>query len=136
MYTLRAVDELRKGLVSCTITPALRPSARQMIDKILASSVIHRPRLFIKPEELNISLTTTIIGDRPWEPSTDIVSKGILLQRPGSVNVVCVRCGGKSEAATNISTLNQELSRWRAWESLWSTRCVCGGAWVRSPITL
>ncbi|KAI0810964.1 hypothetical protein BC629DRAFT_1589705 [Irpex lacteus] len=127
-------DELRRALVSISITPALRPFTRQVIDKILASPVINRPRLFIKPADLNLNLDPPPAETRPWDPNADVVSKGMLLRRPGGVNVVCVRCGGKSETILNRGAATHVSFRWKPWETLWSTRCVCGGAWIRIPL--
>ncbi|KAI0689786.1 hypothetical protein BC835DRAFT_1367462 [Cytidiella melzeri] len=133
-----SAEELRRGLVSCAITAALRPTARQVIDKILASQVIHRPRLFIKPTELHVSLAKVTVSERLWNTNEDVVSKGMLLQRPGGVSVVCVRCGGKSEIiGDNLRRAATKVAHcWRAWEAMWSTRCVCGGAWARSFNTM
>ncbi|KAI0345167.1 hypothetical protein BDW22DRAFT_1390553 [Trametopsis cervina] len=134
IVTQNPVDELRRTLVSCSITPALWPVTRQVIDKMLASAVIYRPRLFVKPADLSSSLMKMTLAERPWETETDIVSKGMLQGRPGGMKVVCVRCGGNKEVVHDGRKIYRGESLWMAWETLYSTRCVCGGAWVRAAI--
>lgn len=127
------VDELRKALVGCSITPPLRPFIRQAINKIIASTVINRPRLFIKASDLVDGISKLSITERLRAKESDVVSKGLLLHR-GS-DIICVRCGGKSEKVEKVAGLRAPDStsvRWKAWEMMWAARCVCGGAWVMS----
>ena len=139
MLSFCPADDARRALVSCTITVPLRPVVRHVIDKILASQAINRVRLLIKPADLVFEISKMTVSERPWEKDSDIVSKGMLLKRTGGVNIVCVRCGGQSETTiekrlvtTGPGQPQPEYQQWRAWETLWSTRCVCGGAWARS----
>ena len=124
------MDDLRKSLVTCRLTPAFEPALRQATDRILRSGIIDRPKLFIKAEELIDGITRLSIADKMKAKETDVVSKGVLLHNGGTV-VVCVRCGGKSEIGGNSAVAGHTSLRWRVWEYSWSTRCVCGGAWVK-----
>ncbi|CDO73540.1 hypothetical protein BN946_scf185014.g10 [Trametes cinnabarina] len=85
--------ELRRSLASCSPTPALKHHVRKAIDKILASQVIDRARLFIKPSDLVDGVTrlssTELSSHANKGKDIDVVNKGLLIPRqPGNT---CLR---------------------------------------------
>ena len=101
-----------------------------MVEKVLALGVMDRVRLFIKPADLIDGMSKLAVGEKLKQDDSDVVSKGVLLHA-GGIIVQCVRCGGRSEIGGPDSIAGHVSQRWNAWERIWSTRCVCGGAWVR-----
>ncbi|RPD66418.1 hypothetical protein L226DRAFT_530522 [Lentinus tigrinus ALCF2SS1-7] len=128
-------QDLRRSLASCSPVPALQPHIRKVINKVLTSKAIDRARLFIKPSELSDGLARLSLSDsEPAAPDTlkdkniDVVKKSALGQKKKAS--VCVRCGGRSEVALDVQTMDKTLSRWQTWEKAWQQRCVCGGSWL------
>lgn len=126
------VADLRRSLASCCPVPSLKPHVHKAISKILGSKAVDRARLFIKPSDFVDGVSRLSIS----EPSSrsnkgkdvDVVSKGLLLPRqPGHV---CLRCGGRSEAAVETGTGSEQSVRWQFWQKAWRWRCVCGGPWM------
>ncbi|KAI9057915.1 hypothetical protein FKP32DRAFT_1582820 [Trametes sanguinea] len=125
-------QELRRSLASCSPTPAFKPHVRKAIDKILASKVIDRARLFIKPSDLVDGVTRlspTDLSPRITKgKDIDVVNKGLLMPRqPGNV---CLRCGGRSEVGMESAGPAQGSVRWQIWQRMWRWKCVCGGQWA------
>lgn len=71
------------------------------------------------------------LADRLEPKDVDVVTKGMLSNR--GTGFVCVRCGGKSEIGGDKKVAGHFSLRWLAWEKVWATRCICGGAWT-SPL--
>jgi len=122
-------DILRRCMVLCAPTPSVLPYLKQSVERIVNSKVIDRPKLFIKASDLVDGVSQMSLTDHHKVKDTNVVTKGLLLSR--GAEMCCVRCGGKSElgdgkAAGHVSR------RWRQWEMIWSTRCICGGGWTRS----
>lgn len=126
-------QDLRRSLASCSPVPALQPRVRKVIDEVLTLKAIDRARLFIKPSELTdgiarLSLSELAPYDALKDKNVDVVKKSSLWQK--SVASVCMRCGGRSEVASDVQTGGDKtLSRWQTWEKAWQLRCVCGGLW-------
>ncbi|GJE87143.1 hypothetical protein PsYK624_032260 [Phanerochaete sordida] len=126
-----SAEEQRRCLIKCSLLPSSIPVIRGAVEKILSSSIIDRPKLFIKPSELVDGVTRLSLSDRLKDRDTDVVSKGLLLH-PG-LDVVCMRCGGRSEVGSSQVT-GHVSQNWRAWEQTWASRCVCGGGWMRVSV--
>lgn len=112
----------------CQPTPALGISLRKTIQKLSDGSIIDKPRLLIKSSDLVDANSKTPIDHYIKERSRDAVSMGLLAQR-GAISI-CTRCGGKSEVGSNSIVAGHTSLRWRAWERVWASRCVCGGLWT------
>ena len=129
-------DELKKCLVSCAFTPTTAASVRSGVKKILASSAIEREKLFIKPSDLVDGVSRLSLSEQLKEQESDVVSKGVLLHT--GLPVTCVRCGGRTEingGEAGMGAVAGHVSvRWAAWEKMWASRCVCGGAWIRPSL--
>lgn len=122
------VDDARKSLACCQPTPAMTGSLRQIIQKLTSSSVIDKPRLFIKPSDLVDGFSGLSLVDRPSkEKAKDVVSKGLLVQH--GVTSVCLRCHGETKVRGEVGVGHISL-RWRTWEKIWAARCICGGLWA------
>ena len=124
------VDVFHKSLVACRPAPAAWPFLRESAERVLKSGAIDRAKLFIKPSELADSLSRLSVLDKAREKDPDVVSKGLLLHR--SAGIVCVRCGGRSEMGSVTGAVGHVSARWKAWEMMWASRCICGGAWIRT----
>lgn len=124
-----SADEQRRSLVKCSVLPSMVPVVRGAVEKILKASIIDRPKLFLKPSELVDGLTRMSLTERPKDRDIDVVSKGLLLH-PG-LDVVCMRCGGRSEVSGSGQVAGHVSQSWSAWESTWGSRCICGGRWMR-----
>lgn len=125
------VVHLQMCLVTCSPAPSFRPYLYRAIDKILTSGVIHRPRLFLKPADLTDGVSRLSLTDQHnREKDRDVVSKGLLLNH--MLEVICVRCGGKSEVGRKEGYIKDISVQWCAWEKTWAWLCVCGGSWVRT----
>ncbi|KAF9227689.1 hypothetical protein BS17DRAFT_693359 [Gyrodon lividus] len=122
-------DEARMSLSRCHPVPAQHAFLRKMIQALDRSTAIDKPRLFIKPVDLVDGFASLSASDQPQkERDRDVVTKGLLLRRgPG---LLCLRCGHRSEVGGEVTVAGQFSLRWRTWEKMWATRCVCGGAWV------
>ncbi|KAA1471094.1 hypothetical protein DENSPDRAFT_837020 [Dentipellis sp. KUC8613] len=127
-------EDLRRSLASCRPRLSLVSALQDLVRRMVDSSAINRPRLFIKPQDFvtgvsNFELVEDALNDR----NRDIVSKGILRSQ-GHSNV-CLVCGGKSNGL-DTGGINHISLRWRAWEKKWLNRCICGGLWAsRTPPT-
>lgn len=126
---LCVVDEQRRSLVKCSPLPSSVTVVRGAVGNILKASIIDRPKLFIKPSELVDGVTRLSIAERLKDRDTDVVSKDLLLN-PG-LDVVCMRCGGRSEVGGSGQVAGHISQNWRAWEMTWASRCICGGGWMR-----
>lgn len=111
------------------LAPSSRMIVRDVTEKILKAGILDRPKLFIKPSELVDGVSRISFADRLKERESDVVSKGLLLNR--GAHIVCVRCGGKSEIGGEGKIAGHISFKWRAWELTWASRCICGGAWMR-----
>ncbi|EKM55338.1 uncharacterized protein PHACADRAFT_255893 [Phanerochaete carnosa HHB-10118-sp] len=127
-----SVDEQRRSLVKCSLLPSLIAVARGAVETILEGSIIDRPKLFIKPSELVDGVTRLSLTDRLKDRDTDVVSKGLLIH-PG-LDFVCTRCGGRSETGGPSEVAGHVSQNWSAWEQTWTSRCVCGGGWMRVAV--
>jgi hypothetical protein len=128
-YILIAVSDRRRSLALCHPTDSMAVTARKVIQKLTNSSVLDKPTLFIKMWDLvdGSSLSERIIKEK----DRDVVSKGFL-QR-GGPTLRCQGCGGRSEVGGDINVADHISRRWRAWERLWTARCICGGTWIIGP---
>ena len=123
-------DNLRRCLTICAPIPSVTPQLKQLVERIVNSKVIDRPKLFIKASDLVDGVSQMSLSEQIKVKDTDVVTKGLLLHR--GQEMCCVRCGGKSELGGDGKVAGHVSIRWRAWERMWATRCVCGGAWTRS----
>lgn len=130
LISLSAADELRRSLALFSPVPPLIPHLRNVIKKILESKVIEKTKLFIKPDDLVDGVTRMTLTDQP-KRSVDVVTKRALSSHGPSF--LCVRCGGKSEIGGDGKVAGHISLRWKVWEKIWASRCVCGGAWT-SPM--
>ncbi|KAJ7774920.1 hypothetical protein B0H16DRAFT_1362208 [Mycena metata] len=119
------VEDTRRSQALCEPTGSMAPHIRNAIEKVASAPIINKSRLFIKPFELMDGVPQIL--DARKDKGKDVVSKGTLSGRAQAV--VCLRCGGKSEVAGGINMSGSSAS-WRAWERLWKTHCICGGAWA------
>ncbi|OCH92234.1 hypothetical protein OBBRIDRAFT_773705 [Obba rivulosa] len=123
-----SAEDLRLSLAACSPVHSLKPQLRKMTEKIQNSEVVDRPRLFIKPTDLVDGANRFLVDAQPAkEKSTDVISKGLLPRH--NAGLLCVRCGGRSEAAEAMPSAAS--IHWRTWERAWTLRCVCGGSWMR-----
>ncbi|KAK7020549.1 hypothetical protein R3P38DRAFT_2970118 [Favolaschia claudopus] len=118
-----SAEDVRKGLMICEPTSSMGAHIRNAIEKMTSSAIVNRPRLFIKPFELMDGVSQ--IFDARKDKPKDIITKAALSGR--SQEVVCLRCGGRSEVGMNTTHISPS---WRAWERLWNKHCICAGAWV------
>ncbi|KIY72204.1 hypothetical protein CYLTODRAFT_418183 [Cylindrobasidium torrendii FP15055 ss-10] len=133
-----------RSLAACEPTLAMQQQLVDNIRTLCNSGVISKSQLYIKPEELvdgfeSLTLETPEDLDAPQDKDKDVITKGLLLKQVKSVK--CQRCGGESEAAagaseptTGVLTVGTPSPRWRAWERIWMTSCICGGAWVKGYV--
>jgi hypothetical protein len=123
-----ANDALR-SLALCQPTSAMSVSLRKSIQKLTDSSVIDKPRLFLKSSDLVDGISRMSLVERPSkEKRRDIISKALLAQR--GATLVCIRCGGQSDVGGDTNVAGHVSLRWRAWERVWTVRCTCGGTWI------
>jgi len=124
------VNDLLRSLALCQPTPAMSVSLRKIVDKLTNASIINKPRLVVKSSDLVDGISRMSFVERPSkEKHRDIVSKVLLASR--GITSVCMRCGGQSEVGGDVSVAGHISLRWRAWEKMWTTRCICGGLWAR-----
>lgn len=124
-------EDVRQSLAKCYPVPAQHEQLRRLIQTLYSSSGINKPRLFIKPSDLVDAFESLAMTEPPpKEQGRDVVTKVPLLKQGGSV--LCLRCGHHSEmVAAGTGAGGHMLSKWKLWEKLWATRCVCGGVWMR-----
>ncbi|KAI0082625.1 hypothetical protein K474DRAFT_1654738 [Panus rudis PR-1116 ss-1] len=120
-------DNLRRSLANLTPAPALSSHISAIINKILSSKIINRPKLFIKSSDLVDGVVQLSISEPPNQQDRDSVTKSRLL-RLGNPLLTCVRCGGRSEVG--LSPVRIAAERWSAWENAYMYRCVCAGGWT------
>ncbi|KAI6118877.1 hypothetical protein EV401DRAFT_1862628 [Pisolithus croceorrhizus] len=122
-------EQTRPSLARCHPVPAQHYRLQTIIQTLSSSAAINKPRLFIKPSDLVDGFTNLSVTTPSWkEQGRDVVTKGQLLRR--GIGVTCLRCGQESEVGGELGVPVHVLSMWRSWESMWMTRCVCGGSWV------
>ncbi|KII88403.1 hypothetical protein PLICRDRAFT_41563 [Plicaturopsis crispa FD-325 SS-3] len=119
--------EARRSLVMCQPTPAMGAHLRAALEKVTVSPVINKPRLFVKPSDL-VDGVAAMTLDSPKGGDRDVVTHALLTNRGPAL--VCVRCAGKSQIGSDVSIAGHISLRWRTWERIWTTRCVCGGLWT------
>jgi hypothetical protein len=122
---LAPADESRKALASCMPTAGMDSSLRKVIQKLINSSVIDKPRLFIKPSDLVDVIAQLSLGKATQK---DVITKGLMVNR--GAGLVCLRCDGRSEVGGEFAVAGHVSLRWRAWEKTWTSRCICGGYWT------
>ncbi|KAH7922096.1 hypothetical protein BV22DRAFT_1095214 [Leucogyrophana mollusca] len=122
-------DDVRVALARCHPVPSMYAPLRKIVQTLTSSSIVDKPRLFIKPSDLIdgfASLSTSEQSGKKQEK--DVITRGLLLKRgPG---LSCVRCGSRSEIGSEIGVAGHISIKWRSWERKWSAHCICGGSWV------
>ncbi|KAF8559768.1 hypothetical protein OG21DRAFT_1402239 [Imleria badia] len=127
------LDEARLSLSKCHPVPAQYPLLRKVVHALYTSTAIDKPRLFIKAADLVDAFTSlTTIEHSIKEQDRDVVTKGVLIRHNPSL--LCLRCGYRSGVGGEVSVAGHVSLRWRTWEKMWASRCVCGGAWVNGNI--
>src|ERR1700722_2175215 len=96
-----------------------------LIEKLTSSQVVDKARLIIRPMDLVDKGSQLSVLKSNGEGGRDVVAKCLLSKQ--SPKVTCLRCGGKSEVGRDAGHIS---FRWRMWEKMWATRCVCGGRWL------
>ncbi|KIJ16952.1 hypothetical protein PAXINDRAFT_168391 [Paxillus involutus ATCC 200175] len=126
-------DEARMSLSKCHPVQAQHVFLRKIIQTLYTSTAIDKPRLFIKPVDLVDGIASLSTSDPlQTDQERDVVTKGLFLRRgPG---LLCLRCGHRSEVGGEVTVAGHVSVRWKTWEKMWATRCVCGGAWVSENI--
>lgn len=122
------MDDALRSLALCQPTTALRGTLRRAIEKLTDGTIINKPRLFVKSSDLVDGTSRMSFVERPTKGKKDIVSKALLAQC--GVTPLCMRCGGQSEVGGDIVVAGNISLRWRAWEKVWTLRCICGGLWA------
>ncbi|KAH0830757.1 hypothetical protein J3R83DRAFT_2237 [Lanmaoa asiatica] len=126
-------DEARLSLSKCHPVPAQYPFLQKVVHTLCTSTAIDKPRLFIKAADLIDGFASLSISE--WsgkEQDRDVVTKGVLIRhKPG---LLCLRCGYRSEIGGEVSVAGHVSLRWRTWEKMWASRCVCGGAWINGNL--
>lgn len=112
--------------------PAQHEQLKKTIRSLMTSSAIDKPRLFIKSSDLVDGFANLSASDRPLgdDPGMDVVTKSMLLKQNPSL--LCLRCGRRSQAGGEVMVAGHLSMRWKTWERMWATRCICGGSWVNS----
>ncbi|KAK7693491.1 hypothetical protein QCA50_003059 [Cerrena zonata] len=126
-----SASDLRQCLASFVPIANLRPNVTEILNKLLTSKAVDRPKLFIKSPDLIDDLSQISLSDsrKDKDKVGDVVTKGSLLRR-GAV-FTCIRCGGKFEIGESSVGGHSSLC-WRAWERRWVYGCICGGLWTFS----
>ncbi|GLB34886.1 hypothetical protein LshimejAT787_0204510 [Lyophyllum shimeji] len=122
-------DSCRRALVSCQPTPAMHPHLSKIIQEITQSSILNKPILFIKPHDL-VDGVARLNAAAMKDKERDVITKGVLAGVTSTVT--CLRCGGESGVVDDFDVGGTVSPRWRAWEKMWTLRCICGGSWSRS----
>jgi len=124
-------DEARRSLALCHPTTAMDALLRKVISKLTTSNVLDKPRLFLKASDLADETSGLSVNEHPDKGNDkDVISKGVLINRGPSF--VCLGCGDRSEVG-GITAGYISLG-WRAWEKMWTSRCICGGSWASGTI--
>lgn len=126
-------DEARLSLSKCHPVPAQYPFLRKVVHTLDTSTAIDKPRLFIKAADLIDGFASLSTSEQSGKlQGRDVVTKGALIRRnPG---LLCLRCGYRSAIGGGVSVAGHVSLRWRTWEKMWASRCVCGGAWISGNI--
>lgn len=122
-------DETRLSLSKCHPVPAQYTFLRKVVHTLYASTAIDKPRLFIKAADLvdAFASLSTFEQDRK-EQDRDVITKGVLIRHnPG---LLCLRCGYRSGIGGGVNVAGHVSMRWRTWEKMWASRCICGGTWI------
>lgn len=134
-YLPATVDEARLSFSKCHPVPAQYPFLRKVVHTLYTSTAIDKPRLFIKAADLVdafANLSTSTPEQSKKEQERDVITKGVLMRHnPG---LVCLRCGYRSMIGGEVSVAGHVSLRWKTWEKMWATRCVCGGAWINGNL--
>lgn len=126
-------DEARLSLSKCHPVPAQYPFLRKVVHTLYTSTAIDKPRLFIKAADLVDGLARLSISEQDRkEQERDVVTKGVLIRH--SPGLLCLRCGYRSGMDGEVSVAGHVSLRWRTWEKMWATRCICGGAWINGNV--
>lgn len=125
---MRPIADDTRSLALCQPTVAMNNHLREVVQTLTNSPIIDKSRLFIKPFDLVDGVSQLSLEGPGKEKDKDVVSKGILVNR--GTCLTCLRCGGKSEIGGDVSVAGHVSLRWRAWEKMWTSRCICGGLWV------
>jgi hypothetical protein len=114
--------------------PAQYEHLKKIIRSLTTSSAIDKPRLFIKSSDLVDGFTNLSTSDRPAgdDPGMDVVTKGMLLKQNPAL--LCLRCGRRSQVGGEVTVAGRVSPRWKTWERMWATRCICGGSWISSNL--
>lgn len=120
-------EDIRTSVALCKPTPAMHSHLHKIVQQLTQPTMMDKPGLFIKPFDLVDGVMRLSLGGPRKDRDKDVVSKGMLVRRGPSL--ACLRCGGKSEVGTKMDAGYASV-RWRAWESMWTLRCICGGSWV------
>jgi Mediator complex subunit 16 len=117
-----------RSLGLCQPTPAMHLHLERTIVKLSRSSILNKPLLFIKPDDLVDGVTHLSLNSKP-DKAEDVVSKRILNGQGPTLS--CLRCGGKSEIGRVFDGGKSSL-RWWTWEKMWMAYCICGGSWLNN----
>ncbi|KAF8136567.1 hypothetical protein EV363DRAFT_1395672 [Boletus edulis] len=135
MLDVRSIsgDEARLSLAKCHLVPAQYPFLRKIVQALYTSTAIDKPRLYIKAADLVDAFTNlSTFEQSKKEQDRDVVTKGTLIRHGPSL--LCLRCGCRSGIGGGVSIAGHFSLRWRTWEKMWASRCVCGGAWINGNV--
>jgi hypothetical protein len=116
----------RRSLSLCQPTPAMHLYLGRTIARLIRSSILNKPLLFIKPDDL-VDGVTCLSLDLKIDNTQDVVSKRTLNGQGPALS--CLRCGGKSEIGRAFEVGGRSSIRWWTWEKMWMVYCICGGSW-------
>ncbi|KAF9013889.1 hypothetical protein BDQ17DRAFT_1230808 [Cyathus striatus] len=132
----KAVDidpnECRKALVACQPVPAMYTSLGFAVQKLSEGTILNKAVLFLKPEDFVDGLGRLSLDEPKNEKDHDVITKGTRVKRV--TERICLRCGGKSNVNTDIKPTTPGSTRWRTWEKVWNSRCICGGLWSSATV--
>ena len=129
-YTPCPAEEAMASFVEGHPMPAQHELLKKIIRSLTTSSAIDKPRLFIKSSDLvdgfaNLSTSDRSAGD---DPGMDVVTKSMLLKQNPSL--LCLRCGRRSQVGGEVMVAGHLSPRWKTWERMWATRCICEESWI------
>lgn len=119
-------QDSHRNLALCQPTTAMHLHLEKTITKLSRSSILNKPLLFIKPEDLVDGVTRFSLDSR-IDKEEDVVSKRMLNGQGPALS--CLRCSGKSEIGRAFDIGGKSSLRWWTWEKLWMGYCICGGSW-------
>ncbi|KAG8217710.1 hypothetical protein J3R82DRAFT_5866 [Butyriboletus roseoflavus] len=131
--TFATGDETRMSLSKCHPVPAQYPLLRKVVNAMYTSTAIDKARLFIKAADLIDAFASLSTSEESGKlQDRDVVTKSVLIRHiPG---LLCLRCGYRSEIGGEVSVAGHVSLRWRTWEKMWASRCICGGAWISGNV--